>query len=238
MTGSTDAEPSTVGSSGCEFESCPAGAPAIGSNSSEPRFNYVNAYPVTSMRYGLQNLTDILGGDADLAVAGFNVGGNAGGTVQISGTVGAATEAAKLGVPAIAFSGASGSQVAWNTKTQTYQQVYADLSANVTDTLIKSGTPYLPKNIWLNVNYPTVDDKTCSKTSSFKFILSRINSGIGGDVNTCGGTKLPSESTVIGTSGDCYASISVGNADNKGDVDAATQKIVLDKLSGILSCLP
>jgi broad specificity polyphosphatase/5'/3'-nucleotidase SurE len=188
------------------------------------------------MRYGIQNLTNVLGGKAEIAVAGFNVGANAGGTVQISGTVGAATEAAKLGVPAIAFSGSSGTQVAWNTETQTYQEVYADLSANVTDTLVKSGTPYLPQDIWLNVNYPKVDSDTCSKTSEFKFVLSRINSGLGGDVETCGGTTLPSESSVIGTSG-CYASISVADANNKSDVDAATQKIVLDKLGSILSCL-
>ncbi|KIW04279.1 5'/3'-nucleotidase SurE, variant [Verruconis gallopava] len=236
-TGSSDATPSPVGSSGCEFDSCPANSPAIGSNSSEPRFNYVNSYPVTSMRYGIQNLTSVLGGSADLAVAGFNVGANAGATVLISGTVGAATEASKLGVPAIAFSGSTGSQVAWNTATQTYQQVYADLSTNVTDTLIKSGKPYLPDNIWLNVNFPKVDSSTCSSTSEFKFVLSRIYPGLGGDVETCGGTSLPSESSVIGASG-CYASISVANADTKSDVDSSTQKVVLDKLSSILSCLP
>lgn len=74
-TGSTDATP-TVVTSGCEFSSCPSGSPAIGSNSSEPRFNYVNSYPVTSMRYGIQNLSEtLLGGPADIAVAGFNVGG-------------------------------------------------------------------------------------------------------------------------------------------------------------------
>lgn len=189
------------------------------------------------MRYGIQNLTDVLGGDAELAVAGFNVGANAGATVLISGTVGAATEASKLGVPAIAFSGSSGSQVAWNTATQTYQQVYADLSTNVTETLIKSGKPYLPDNIWLNVNFPKVDDSTCSQTSEFSFVLSRVNAGLGGDVETCSGTSLPTESSVIGTGG-CYASISVADANTKGDVDAATQKIVLDKLSSILSCLP
>jgi 5'/3'-nucleotidase SurE len=190
------------------------------------------------MRYGIQNLTNILGGNADLAVAGFNVGANAGSTVLISGTAGAATEAAKLGVPAIAFSGKSGSQVAWTTATETYQQVYADLSTNVTDALIKSGTPYLPKDIWLNVNFPTVNDNTCSQTGEFKFVLSRINAGVGGDVETCGGTTLPSESSVISNGNGCYASISVGDANNKSDVDAATQKIVLDKLSSILSCLP
>lgn len=74
-TGSSD-EPPTVVTSGCEFSSCPAGSPAVGSNSSMPRFNYVNSYPVTSMRYGIQNVSEnIFGGPPDIAVAGFNVGG-------------------------------------------------------------------------------------------------------------------------------------------------------------------
>lgn len=188
------------------------------------------------MRYGIQNLTNILGGNADLAVAGFNVGGNAGGTVLISGTVGAATEASKLGVPALAFSGATGSQVGWTTATQTYQQVYADLSANVTNTLIKAGTPYLPQGIWFNVNYPSVSGSKCSTTGAFKFVLSRISAGTGNDTQTCGGTSLPTESAVIAAG--CYASISVAVADTKADADAATQKVVLDKLGGFLSCLP
>lgn len=74
-TGSSDATPGTV-TSGCEFNSCPAGSPPYGSNSSNPRFNYVNSYPVTSMRYGIQTLSPkFFGGAPDIAVAGFNVGG-------------------------------------------------------------------------------------------------------------------------------------------------------------------
>ncbi|KAF2668020.1 acid phosphatase precursor [Microthyrium microscopicum] len=235
-TGSTDATPVQLGSSGCEFSSCPGGAPAIGNNASEPRLNYVNAYPVTAMRYGIQNLSQtILGGPPDLAVSGFNVGGNAGGTVLISGTVGAASEAAKEGVPAIAFSGATGSQVGWQTTTETYQKVYADLSSNVTNTLIKAGKPYLPDGIWLNVNYPSVSDKTCSSASSFVFVLSRINSGSGNDVKTCGSTTLPSESQVIKAG--CYASISVAYAANKTDASIDSQKFVVDKLGSYLGCL-
>jgi hypothetical protein len=38
-TGSSDAPPTTVGSNGCEFGSCPAGSPAVGKNESMPRFN-------------------------------------------------------------------------------------------------------------------------------------------------------------------------------------------------------
>lgn len=38
-TGSLDVTPTTVGSSGCEFSSCPAGSPPEGNNASMPRFN-------------------------------------------------------------------------------------------------------------------------------------------------------------------------------------------------------
>lgn len=67
--------PPTVVLTGCEFDSCPPGSPAYGFNSSMPQFNYVNSYPVTAMKYGLSNLSQsYFGGEADLAVAGFNVG--------------------------------------------------------------------------------------------------------------------------------------------------------------------
>lgn len=159
---------------------------------------------------------------------------------MISGTVGAATEAAKEGIPAIAFSGTTGSQISYTAAQQTYILVYSDLSVNVTQTLAGTTKPYLPSNIWLNVNYPAVSSSSCSSPSQFKFVLSRINSAsssTAADVNTCGSTRLPTESSVVGTSG-CYASISVGVATTKGDASAAQQAVVLGKLKSILSCLP
>ena len=211
------------------------------------------------MRYGIQTLSPkFFGGAPDIAVAGFNVGGkkpylsgkrypltnpasaNLGSTVLISGTVGAATEASKEGIPAIAFSGTTGSQTGHTAPVQTYMTVYADLSVNVTQGLVASGKPYLPSGIWLNVNFPAVSDSTCSSPADAKFVLSRINSATSStakDVKTCGSTRLPTETTVVGTSG-CYASISVGNAVAKTDANATEQAIVLKKLQSILSCLP
>jgi len=195
------------------------------------------------MRYGIQNLSETyFGGAPDIAVAGPNVGTNLGLTTLISGTVGAATEASKEGIPAIAFSGSTGSQTAWNTAPQTYEEVYADLSTTVTQALVSSGKPYLPSGIWLNVNYPAVNSTSCSSTSDFKFVLSRINTAVplitGKDVTTCNnGGRLPTETKVVGTSG-CYASISVGVASTKLDANATEQGVVLNKLSSILSCLP
>lgn len=163
-----------------------------------------------------------------------------GSTTLISGTVGAATEASLEGISGIAFSGSSGSQVAWTTATQIYQSVYADLSTNVTQTLVASGKPYLPDGIWLNVNYPDVTSSTCSSAAQFKFVLSRINSATiftAKDVTTCGSNRLPTETSVVDTNG-CFASISVGVASNKSDASADDQATVLAKLQSILSCLP
>ncbi|KAL8956250.1 MAG: hypothetical protein Q9183_006365 [Haloplaca sp. 2 TL-2023] len=193
------------------------------------------------MRYGIETLSPkFFSGKPELAVAGFNVGANLGLITLISGTVGAATEAAKQGIPAIAFSGSSGSQTAWTAPIPAYARTYADLSTNVTETLISAGKPYLPSNIWLNVNFPASTSSSCASPRDFKFVLSRIN-GAGllaaPDVRTCGSSRLPTEKEVVGTSG-CYASISVGRADTKGDTTAANQAVVLAKLNKILSCLP
>ncbi|KAL8867255.1 MAG: hypothetical protein Q9174_005781 [Haloplaca sp. 1 TL-2023] len=188
-TGSSDA-PAKPLTKPCEFNSCPTGSPAQGFNASNPRFNYVNSYPVTSMRYGIQTLSPkFFGGKPELAVAGFNVGANLGLTTLISGTVGAATDAAKEGVPAIAFSGTSGSQTAWTAPVPAYTRTYSDLSTNVTETLINAGKPYLPANIWLNVNFPASSSTLCTSPRDFKFVLSRINGaglGAAADVRTCG----------------------------------------------------
>lgn len=189
------------------------------------------------MKYGLDNLQDVLGGPADLAVTGINAGSNGGVVTMISGTVGAACAAAQAGVPAIAFSG-KGDQVGYQTPTLPYQQIYSDLSVKVVETLLASGAPYLPKDTWLNVNYPDVTDTKCTNAADFRFVLSRIYPWFGGDVATCGKTQLPDESSVYKSDDGCYVSISVANAYTKLDVDSTTQKFVLDKLAPILSCLP
>ena len=260
-TGSFDEEPTTVGSSGCEFGSCPSGSPPTGKNASTSRFNvsslswmykqkalsdmlqYVNSYPVTSMRYGIQNLSSMFfGGPPDITVAGPNVGANLGLTTQISGTVGAATEAVKEGIAGIAFSGTTGSQTAWNVTVEPYMSIYADLSTTVTQTIVSSGKPYLPSNVWINVNFPAVSSSSCSSNSDFNFVLSRINIAVPlvtpKDVKTCNnGGRLPTETAVLNTDG-CFASISVGLATSKLDASAKQQKVVLKRLKSILSCLP
>ncbi|RDW80249.1 hypothetical protein BP6252_04887 [Coleophoma cylindrospora] len=240
-TGSLTATPSAL-TSACEFNSCPAGSPAEGFNASDTRLNYVNSYPATAMEYGINTLAPtFFGGAPDFAVTGVNVGVNLGIQVPFSGTVGAAVEAMNLGIPAVVFSGYTGSQTAWNVTTPLYSQVYADLATNITSVLLASGAPYLPANVWLNVNFPAATSTTCSSASDYKFVLSRIWTAIplisAADVETCGSTRLPLERTVVDTTSDCYVSISVGDGD-KLDANATLQGVVLEKLQSILTCLP
>ncbi|KAF7122786.1 hypothetical protein CNMCM5793_000896 [Aspergillus hiratsukae] len=233
-TGSSDETPTTL-TEPCEFNSCPSGSPAVGYNASDPRLNYVNSYPVTSMKYGISTAAPPFfnGAPPALAVSGPNVGANLGLAVYFSGTVGAAHYAAEAGIPAIAFSGSSGSPTAWNAPVPAYSQVYAQLATKITNQIVASGTPYLPDQVWLNVNFPEVSDE-CASADDFKFVLSRIFSGIfsDDDVETCGSKRLPTETTVVDTDG-CYVSISVGWSD-KTDAAADVQAIVLDKLSDLL----
>ncbi|OCK76346.1 putative acid phosphatase [Lepidopterella palustris CBS 459.81] len=238
--GSLDADPTSL-TSACEFDSCPPGSPPTNYNASNPRLNYVNSYPVTSMRYGISTLAPKFFGSEtpDLALSGPNVGSNLGFAVWFSGTVGAAVYAVKTaGIPAIAFSGSSGTQTGWTAPTPLYSSIYADLALNLTSTILASGTPYLPAGIFLNVNFPEVSSGSCGDVGEYKFVLSRIFTAIlaPDDVSTCGSTRLPTESDVVGTSG-CYVSVSVGDASMKTDANATMQAVILGKLKSLLSCL-
>lgn len=206
----------------------------------------MNAYPVDAVSYGIQTLApQFFGGPPNFVVSGPNIGNNLGLGVLFSGTVGAACEAAKEGVPSAAFSGASGSEVSYTTldsepdATSTLAAyLYGTLTTTFTSALTSSGyAPLLPPGITLNVNYPAIDD--CPAASDYRWVFSRIVSNIlATDVYTCGSTTLPSESDVVGTTG-CYASVSVMDASTKLDVNASTQALVLERLNKLpLSCLP
>jgi len=78
------------------------------------------------------------------------------------------------GIPAVAFSGATGAETAWNTSTPSYSTVYSELATTITTQLLDSGAPYLPSGVWLNVNFPASTDTSCSSVDDFEFVLSRI----------------------------------------------------------------
>lgn len=171
---------------------------------------------------------------------------NSGTTTLISGTVGATTEAAKEGIPAIAFSGAGGEQVSFTASiaNNTYAPVYAALAAKLTGALLEGAAlrpfdPILPKDIWLNVNFAASTATNCTKSEDYKFIFTRINTAnttTPADVETCNNRgRLPDEVTVLGL-GKCFATVSAGNATDKLDVSRENQEFALVRLESILSC--
>ncbi|PPQ94671.1 hypothetical protein CVT25_009432 [Psilocybe cyanescens] len=238
-TGSSTTTPTTL-TSACEFNTCPSGSPATGANATDPRVNYVNAFPVDAVRFGIQTLAPkFFGTKPDFVISGSNIGTNLG-SIGGSGTVGAASEAALEGIPSIAFSGSSGSQVSYTTLTDTTTtstkaaNIYTSLILKFTAQLLNNTGPILPAGISLNVNFASIS--SCTSASSYKFVLTRLTSSSSAtDVTTCGTNKLTAESTAI-TKG-CIATVSVFNASTKADVNAATQSVVLNKLQPILGCL-
>ncbi|KAK5655345.1 hypothetical protein OQA88_5912 [Cercophora sp. LCS_1] len=238
-TGSSDSEPSPR-SSACQYNSCPAGSGPIGRNATSPRLNWVNSFPVTAMRYGIDTIAPQLwnGAAPELAVAGPNVGSNVYVQVHFSGTVGATVHAVQQGIPGIAFSGASSGTLAWDTTpVPARSTVYAELATKLVNEVVKGGKPYLPENVWLNVNFPKVEGK-CQAARDFKFVLTRINVGLFSqrDAEHCGSTRLPMELDVVNRDG-CFVTVSVGDARDKTTAAATEQAVVLKKLGGLFTCL-
>ncbi|KAI2601712.1 sure-like protein [Hypoxylon sp. NC1633] len=238
--GSSDEEPSPR-TSACEYNSCPANSGPVGTNATNTRLNWVNSYPVTSVRYGIDTFGAQIwnGQEPELVVSGPNVGSNLFLSVPFSGTVGAAVYASHdAGIPAIAFSGASDGNLAFNTNpVPARSTVYAQLATQLTNAVLNSGAPYLPDEVWLNVNFPEVTG-ACTDPANFKWVLSRINPGIisAPDVDYCGDDRLPTESSVIDAGG-CQISVSVGDATDKTTAPAEKQAVVLQKLGSMLTCL-
>ncbi|KAH9916250.1 sure-like protein [Epithele typhae] len=241
--GSSTKTPATM-SKPCEFDSCPTGSPAQGYNETTPHLNYVNGYPVDAARYGIQTLApQFFNGSApDLVVSGPNVGFNIGLEVFFSGTVGAACEGARSGIPAVAFSGTSGAQVSYTTlesdptaASSHAAQIYASLTSTFVAALTSSPGALLPADTVVNVNYASIDK--CASADAYKFVFSRLFwNPLATDAKACGKDHLPSEGSVIGKG--CYASVSVIDAGSKVDANATIQAVVFGRLQTLpLACL-
>ncbi len=100
----------------------------------------VDGTPAQSVQHGIIELADRL---PALVVTGINYGENCGNGVTISGTVGAALEAASLGIPAIAVS----------------QQTARDLHLSYSNDVDFSAAAYFARQFgeWL-IHHPTPDD--------------------------------------------------------------------------------
>ncbi|KIP01339.1 hypothetical protein PHLGIDRAFT_507449 [Phlebiopsis gigantea 11061_1 CR5-6] len=232
----------------CEFDSCPAGA-SKGNNASDPRLNWINAFPADGAQYGIQTLAPRLwnGAAPDFLVSGPNVGLNTGIALPFSGTVGAAGKAVQLGVPAVAFSGVSTAQESYNalavtpaSATVAAAKAYTTLASAFLDALFAQPAAqpaYLPAGVLLNVNLPALND-TCTP-ARVAWVLTRGFPVLLGnpDVVTCSnGGRLPTEGDVVNSG--CYASVSVINATTKVDVGKSLQQDVLNRLVNLgLSCI-
>jgi 5'-nucleotidase len=110
----------------------------------------IEAKPATCVRLALASL---LTGRPDLVVSGINRGDNAGLTLYVSGTLGAAREAAFDGIPSIAAS-----QVTWPEMGQGPEgyRPGAALLGRVAGEVLKRG---LPPGTFLSLNFPAGDIK-------------------------------------------------------------------------------
>lgn len=106
----------------------------------------IGGRPADCVKLGLSELVD---DEVDLVISGMNAGANVGINVIYSGTVGAAREAAILGVPAIAVSLHVGD---WNAIRWPDAAAHA---RRAIDTLLDHG---LPDAALMNVNVPILDD--------------------------------------------------------------------------------
>ena len=88
---------------------------------------------------------ELLASPPNLVLSGINLGHNTGISILYSGTVSAATEAAILGIPSIAFSLCSYHEPRWDAATEAVYRVLSDLDLSS-----------LPPGMLLNVNIPNL----------------------------------------------------------------------------------
>jgi 5'/3'-nucleotidase SurE len=157
-----------------------------------------------------------------------------------SGTIAAARAASSLGIPGIAFSGATNTRGPWSDPAPLSSQIYASPATNITLTLLNSYAPLLPEKTFLSVNFSPVTATKCSDISQFKYIMTRPRTAFFTfyhDIRICRLWWLPEERWAIEHSGGCFATISLAKTDDHAHIaDRKQQRILYSKLSSILSC--
>ncbi|KAL9941119.1 hypothetical protein V8E36_000607 [Tilletia maclaganii] len=216
----------------------------------DERIWYVNSFPASSVQYGLEVLSPrFFGGPPDLVLTGPNEGNNLGLSYLVSGTYGAARYAVQQGIPAIAFSTGNSTHRSYKDLAGSTDQAetYARIATELIQALVQGGRPYLPADTGLNVNMPPATLRDCGPEQQ-KLILTRLLGTIDPDPDTCTcgqshtrkGCKLPTEYDVLkkSTAFNCPVTVSVFETSKwSPDASSTRQKVVLDRLSGVLNCL-
>ncbi|RFP10609.1 MULTISPECIES: 5'/3'-nucleotidase SurE [unclassified Duganella] len=138
-----------------------AGAPGVGVDAGDADVSYVNGTPVAACLYGVDVLAKKKwGGAPDLVISGPNEGNNTGAINASSGTFNNLVYMINRGLPAMAVSDATTTQVTWSAALPASHRVYevAGIVVKLVDTLIankaKAGGLLMPEGVGLNVNVP------------------------------------------------------------------------------------
>lgn len=208
----------------------------------------MNSFPVTAVKYGIEKFGPrVWGGKpCDLVISGINYGWNVGRAVPMSGTVAVARWAAtEAKVPAIAVSADLAIDGDENLDNE-QAKIYASLVNQMVSTLVKSGRPLLPENVWLSVHTPSLQ-QLLPKISYFKWVLGLPSPhGIiitdprdpphdDKTLDRCDLDQLPWEGDVL-KGGHGRIPVSINGPDFKDNVSKEHKQYVKDALMDILVC--
>ena len=165
-----------------------------------------------------------------------------------------AATCAKYGMDAVAISSPDGTYTSWDvltnkTNPQTIDAVlYAELSVKLYWELKYGGLfglnaifpKSLPAGTYLSANYGG-SPPNCTVENT-KFVFTRLTvpttEQLNQDVYHCGSRTLPHERLIIPGLEGCWATVSLANMTNNGDVPAAQQAVAVERLQNILTCPP
>ncbi|ETS76128.1 hypothetical protein PFICI_11515 [Pestalotiopsis fici W106-1] len=239
--GSLDEEPEPR-MTRCQFDTCDPCPEHLlyGTNVSDPsgRLNWVNSYPVTAARYGLDQFAPRIwqNQSADLVLVGPNNGPNVASLTEVSGTVGVAQYTARRGIPTIAFSGAAWGVMRYD-KPPTYRHsLYNDMAYQFTQALLTGGKPYMPQNTFLNVNFPNWQNNDCNETSKWEWFLTRLDTDREGnmaDWEYCG-----TDQNFLQFDTHCSITITLLEATSKKNAGVEEQRFMRNRLKNMLACPP
>ncbi|THH31061.1 hypothetical protein EUX98_g3124 [Antrodiella citrinella] len=237
----------TVLQTPCQFNTCPKGSPAEGSDPT-PRLNYVNGFGPDAMKFGIQTLSpEFLGGPPDIAISGPSVGGSAslhafiyvhyqqhfpncchGGRARYPR--GHVLRRPSFHLLRLVH------HARYEPQLHRHQSIllYVDLVTKFTGALWNSGAPFLDPDVVLAVNFPaiagsaTVDDVT--------FVMAKMATHNITTIEICGREQLPLVDEVMMTKG-CFASVTALNGRAFNDLSAEHEQRVFDRIGTLIGCL-